>query len=345
MAEVLSQSEIDALLNAVSTGAVESQETAAPEASNAPKAGVDYVAYDLTSQEKIVRGRLAALQGIHERFARLFRLTLSTGLKKSTAVNVTNTDFLRFGDYLSNLLLPSSINIIEMTELKGYALFVVSSKLTYALVDAYYGGSERPFSKIGGREEFTNVENAMIKKFANLVVRDLEEAWKLNYPMQLSYVRAESNPHFVGSIHTSEHVAVVSFEVEFENLSGPFAIIIQLRALDSIQHALSVNVTGEVSPDGEEWRDHWLREIKSMHFGLRAELGTTKRSLQQIQNLKVGDVLLLGQDAVEPLTVYLQDVPKMKGLMGVYRGNSAIRLTDDLSPKVEEENNGRIQTK
>ena len=111
----------------------------------------DWIAYDLTSQEKIIRNRLVGLEGIHERFCRLFRVTLSSTLKKSVTVNITNTDFLRMGDYLTNILLPTSLNIITLPEVKGSMILVVSSKLTYALVDAYYGGSERPFSKIGGR--------------------------------------------------------------------------------------------------------------------------------------------------------------------------------------------------
>ena len=83
MAEVLSQSEIDALLAAVSEGSVETEEKV-----NTP---IDWIAYDLTSQEKIVRGKLAALQGIHERFSRLFRITMSQTLKKNVTINATNT--------------------------------------------------------------------------------------------------------------------------------------------------------------------------------------------------------------------------------------------------------------
>ena len=86
MAEVLSQSEIDALLSAVSTGTVDSAEATPPQS----RPGADWIAYDLTSQEKIVRGRLAGLQGIHERFSRLFRITLSNTLKKSVTVNMSS---------------------------------------------------------------------------------------------------------------------------------------------------------------------------------------------------------------------------------------------------------------
>lgn len=323
MAEVLSQSEIDALLAAVSSGSVETDEPSPAE----PRSGTDWVAYDLTSQEKIVRGRLAALQGIHDRFSRLFRTTLSNALKKNVSVNVLNTDFLRFNDYLGNILLPASINVIRMTNLKGTMLFVMSSKLTYALVDAYYGGSERPYSKIGGREEFTMIENTMIKKICELAVKDMKEAWKINYPIELEYERAESNPHFVGGVHSGEPVAVVSFEVEFENLSGPFVVALQVRALDSIHQHLSVNLTSEITSDSARWKDHWKNELGLIPLEVVVQLGIADRTLRDVSSMAPGDELMLSQESSRPLSLYVEGIEKAEGLMGVCRGNTALRVT------------------
>jgi flagellar motor switch protein FliM len=326
MAEVLTQTEIDALLAAVSTGSVETEGAKAP-------IKKDWIAYDLASQEKFVRGRLAALQGIQERFARLFRATLSNALKKTVTVNYTQTDFVRFSDYLNNVLLPISINIVSIKDLKGHMLFVSSAKLTYALVDAYFGGAERPFSKVGGKEEFTSIENGMIQKICQMAVGDMKEAWKLNHPIQLEYVRAEANPQFVGSIHGSEMVAVSTFEVEFENLSGPFVVVLQLKALEPIQHFLNVNVTGEIPKDVEVWRDHWLTEIQEMELDVKVELGYTEKRIKEIQVLKAGDTLILNKDATGLLSVEVENLTKFLGLMGVCHGNTAIQVTDRILPK------------
>jgi flagellar motor switch protein FliM len=326
MAEVLSQTEIDALLAAVSTGSVDTEETTA--ASQSKKKQTEWIAYDLTSQEKVIRARFAAFEGIHDRFSRSFRATLSHALKKKVSVNCTSTDFMRFSEYLANVLPPSSLNLINMTNLKGNMVFVVTSKLAYALVDAYYGGSERPFAKIGGREEFTSIETNMVRKICGLAIRDMKEAWRLNYPVDLEFQRAESNPHFLGAIHGGETVAVISFEVEFESLSGPFIVVLQLKALEAIQTSLAVNVTGEISADQSMWTQHWLREIQSIELEVRAELGFTEKTVREAQAFKPGDEMLLHQDAASPLTVYVEGLPKIKGLMGVCRGNSAVRITD-----------------
>lgn len=327
MAEVLSQNEIDALLAAVSAGSVETESPEAAADPSQPKG--DWIVYDLASQEKIFKGRLVALEGIHERFSRLFRITLSTYLKKNVTVSCTNIDFLKFGDYATNILMPASLNVLSVPNLQGHMIFLVTSKLTYALVDSYFGGSERPFAKIGSRDEFTAIENNMIRKLCQFAIKDLQEAWRLNYPIQLQYLQTESNPAFVGKIHASELVAVANFEVEFESLSGPFILILQLRALDPIASHLSVNVTSEIQGDLEVWRSHWLRELAQLPLDVRVELGETKRSLHEVQTWKAGDVIPLSQDSVAPLSVLVEGLPKHQGLMGIYRGNNAVKLVND----------------
>ncbi len=124
MSEVLSQSEIDALLFAVSSGSVDTQPMPA-----APEKKDDWIAYDLTSQEKIYHGKLIGLGGIHDRFARLLRVTLSNYFKKNVTISVSNTDYLKFGDFLGNIVLPASLNLLVMPKLQGHMLFMVPGSL------------------------------------------------------------------------------------------------------------------------------------------------------------------------------------------------------------------------
>lgn len=347
MPEVLSQAEIDSLLTAVSTGKVETDASSAPTAGNSEGSSgrKEWIAYDLTSHEKVVRGRMVALQGIHERFARLLRTSLSSYLKRSVSVNLNKIDIVKCGDYFSNLVLPTSVNIISMPDLKGYLLFIVSSKLTYALVDAYYGGSERPFSKVGSREEFTSIENNMIKKVSQMAIRDMEESWKLNYPLKLNFQRTETNPHFIGTIHPSELVAVLTIDVEFESLSGPCVIVLQLDPLSRIQEYLGFNVTGEFTMDKESWKEHWIRELMTTELLVQVELGSTVRTLGEVETFKPGTVLSLSQDSVAPLNIYVQGINRMKGLMGNMRGNVAVRLTSTLNPRDSQEGDTHEQGK
>lgn len=337
MPEVLSQAEIDSLLTAVSTGEVPSDVNTSSQSGSPETQKQDWIAYDLTSHEKIVRSRMVALQGIHERFARLFRSSLSQHLKRPVSVGFNRIDFMKFSDYLKNLALPTSVNILSMSELKGSMLFLVSSKLTYALVDAYYGGSERPFSKIGTRDEFTSIENNMVNRVSTLAITDIQEAWRLNYPLKLQFIRTETNPHFIGTIHPSELIAVITIDVEFENLTGSCHVVIQLDPLTKIQESLAFNVTGEFTTEKSEWRKHWITEVMTTELLVQVELGATQKTLGEIEHFKKGQVLSLNQDATSPLVVYVQGLPLMRGMMGNVRGNVAVQMTNTLNPHESQE--------
>ena len=104
MSEVLSQNEVDALLRGVNEGEVET-ETDQPE----QLSGV--VPYDLSSQEKIISGRLPTLDIINQMFSRLFRNSLSTLLRKSADVHAVSTDTVKFGEFLKSLPVPSSLHV------------------------------------------------------------------------------------------------------------------------------------------------------------------------------------------------------------------------------------------
>jgi len=339
MAEVLSQNEIDVLLSAVSDGKVAAAE---PPAKTAPEvSSSQYRLYDLTSEEKIVKGKLVAFKGIHERFATVYRMSLGQALKKTITLKVTQTEFVKFGDYIHQLDKPVNLTLFENEELKANMLFVSRSTFAYSLVDAYFGGAERAYKKPGQSEAFTSIENEVVRKFIQVAIKDLEQAWQLNYPMKFRYQRAETNGAFVSSIQPTESVAVVKCEVDIENLKGELDIVIQLHPLDSIAHALSVNITGQIPGEEEAWKNHWLKELMDMDFEVRGLLGQAEKSLKELRQLKVGDVLILAQDAVSPIPLLIQDVPKFKGMIGVFRGNNAVRLTKDLSKEKEESKDGK----
>lgn len=153
MNQVLSQSEVDALLSAVSEGEVK--------AGSSPDQMEDdrvVVVYDLTSQDRIIRGRLPQLDVIYEKFMRAFRVTLSSAIRKIASLNHSSTDFLKFGEFINTLPTPTCISVLRLGHLRGSALFVIESKLAYALIDSFFGGDDRPYEKIDGKD-FTPEDN------------------------------------------------------------------------------------------------------------------------------------------------------------------------------------------
>jgi flagellar motor switch protein FliM len=156
VANILSQEEVDALLRGISGGEVETELDDFQDES-------DVVTYDLASQDRIIRGRMPTLEMTNEKFARMFRGTLTSMLRKVTTVTATSTSMIKFGEYLKSIPVPTSMHLFKLEPLRGTALIIVESKIIFMLVDIIFGGSGKNAFKIEGRE-FTAIETSIIKK-------------------------------------------------------------------------------------------------------------------------------------------------------------------------------------
>ncbi len=344
MNQVLSQAEVDALLNAVSAGNVDvdGQGAAggAASAGGAPAAGMDagmlggggaeaqpeVTPYDLTNQDRVIRGRMPTLDIIYERFIRLFRMSLSNSLRKIATISIISTDLLKFGEFVNTLPIPSCMCIMRFESLRGPAVLVFESKLAYALVDSYFGGTDRPYTKIEGKE-FTRIELSIMKKVMDLAIKDIEDAWAPVHKTDISYVRTEVNPQFVGVVPPSEVIISTTFEVELENASGTIALVIPYSTIEPIKNKLNASFQTESDRVDKEWTEQLEEHIRNTQVEVKVNLGTASIMVGDLVNLSVGDIIPLGQDADGELEFMLEGVAKFRCLFGVSRGNRAIQVT------------------
>ena len=129
--DILSQEEIDALLHGVNDGDINIESEVIQR---------DFSDYDLTSQDRIIRGRMPTLELINERFARHTRVSLFNMLRRSAEVSIGGVQVQKFGEYIQTLYVPTSLNMVRMQPLRGMALFVFEAKLVFKLVDNFFGG-------------------------------------------------------------------------------------------------------------------------------------------------------------------------------------------------------------
>ncbi len=340
MNQVLSQNEVDALLAAVSEGNIDVNASGAPGAAGGgdgtPEPGRSVVIngkddaevsnYDLTNQDRVIRGRMPTLDIIYERFIRLFRISLSNSLRKVASISIISTDLLKFGEFVNTLPIPSCMCIMRFEALRGPALLVFESKLAYALVDSFFGGTDRPFTKIEGKE-FTNIELTIIKKVMDLAISDLEEAWAPVHKTKISYVRTEVNPQFVGVVPPSDVIISTTFEVELENASGTIALIIPYSTIEPIKQKLNATFQSEADNKDRHWTMVMSEHLQVVDAEVSVRLGHTDITVADLVNLQVGDIIPLGQNADGELEVLCESVPKFKCVFGVSRGNRAVQIT------------------
>lgn len=333
MNQVLSQSEVDALLAAVSEGEVES-------ADNSPTEKEDnrvVVVYDLTSQDRIIRGRLPQLDVIYEKFMRSFRVSLSSALRKIASLNHASTDFLKFGEFINTLPMPTCMSVLRFSVLRGSALFVIESKLAYALIDSFFGGDDRPYSKVEGKD-FTPIEISIVRKVVDLVIGDLEEAWESIHKIDCSFVRTEVNPQFVGIVPPTDVVIASAFDVELENASGTVTLVIPYSTIEPIKQKLSSGFQVESDQtDKKLWNSIIKEQLIDTSVDLKVNLGETQISMEDLMHMKVGDVIPLNQDATGEFEILVEEVKKFKGLYGIYHGSVAMQITSSIEKESVDE--------
>ena len=335
MNQVLSQSEVDALLAAVSDGDVPSADASKADGGGGGGGGSGSVkaddrkvmAYDLTSQDRIIRGRLPQLEVIYEKFMRAFRVSLSSALRKIASITLTSTEFLKFGEFINTLPMPTCMSVLRFGNLRGSALLVIESKLAYALVDSFFGGADRPYTKIDGKD-FTPIELSIVRRVVELAINDLENAWASVEKIGCSFVRTEVNPQFVGIVPPTDVVIASTFDVELENATGTISMVIPYATIEPIKQKLQTGFQVESDQtDKKLWTSIIREQLLETDVDIKINLGQTEITLRDLMELKVGDVIPLDQDATGELDVQVEGIKKFKGYNGIHHGTVAIQVT------------------
>jgi len=327
MSQVLSQSEVDALLAAVSEGELGLQEKAGAAPGGIPGDDRVVVVYDLTSQDRIIRGRLPQLDVIYEKFMRSFRVSLSSALRKIATLNHASTDFLKFGEFINTLPMPTCMSVLRFSALRGSALLVIESKLAYALVDSFFGGADRPYTKIEGKD-FTPIELSIVRKVVDLAIEDLESAWASVEKIDASFVRTEINPQFVGIVPPTDIVIASTFDVELENANGTITLVIPYATIEPIKQKLSTGFQVESDQtDKKMWTSIIRSQLLDTEVDIQVKLGESEITLQELMGLKAGDVIPLDQDATGEFDVQIEGVKKFKAYHGIHHGSVAVQVT------------------
>ncbi len=318
MSKILSQDEVDALLKGMSGGEIEVETDTGPEAD-----GV--IVYDLTNQDRIIRGRMPTLEIINDRFARLFRTTLSSALRKIVDMTTTSVDMVKFGEFMRSLPVPTSLHIFKMDPLRGHAIFVLESKLVFNLVETFLGGTGGGEVKIEGRD-FTAIEHQLTRKVVMLALKDMEQAWKPVHEVTMVYQRTEINPQFASIVPPTDVVIVVKFEMEMEHAAGTITVCIPYSTVEPIRSKLYAGFQSDQLEVDHEWMRRFREQLKEAEVDFTVELGRARLDSGELLKLKVGDVLQLDKDVNDFLIGMVEGVPKFKGRPGIYRGAKAFRV-------------------
>ena len=317
MQDLLSQEEIDALLHGVDDGDVDTDDDLDFDEARS---------YDLTSQDRIVRGRMPTLEMVNERFARYTRISLFNLLRRTADVAVGGIQIQKFGEYVHTLYVPTSLNMVKLRPLRGTGLVIFDAKLVFKLVDNFFGGDGR-HAKIEGRE-FTPTELRVVEMVLRDAFVDLQEAWKAVFPIEFEFVNAEVNPSMANIVSPSEVVVVSTFHVELDGGGGDLHITLPYSMIEPIRETLDAGLQTDVDDVDDRWVTSLREDIMSASVSLNGTIAEKEISLRDILDLEAGDVIPV--DMPEDLVLFANDVPVFNTKLGVSKGNMALQVVNKI---------------
>ncbi|MBW1715887.1 MAG: flagellar motor switch protein FliM [Deltaproteobacteria bacterium] len=320
MGNVLSQDEVDSLLNGISDGKVKTE-------TDTPEKGEGLEVYDFTSQVDASLASMPALGIINERFVGSARASLSAATRSTIDVNISSTESVKFNEFSRSISFPASLNIFKMEPLKGFALLVMEGPLVFAFIDTFFGGKSFGHVKLEGRD-FTAIEIRIIEKVIGIILGDLEHAWSDVHKVKMVFVRSEMDPQFAAIAKPDDSVMVNRFAVEIGNSSGNMTICIPYSTIEPLRENLKQGFHNESLEVDQRWRKQIEGKIKGLAINVQCTLGMTKITGRQLLGIKVDDVIPLEKGVNDLITVSIEDIPKFKGFPGTRNNRQAIRISE-----------------
>ncbi len=327
--DVMSQSEIDSLLEALSTGSVDVDSITRDSDEKKIKS------YDFRRPDKFSKDQLRAIQMIHESFTRQLTTTMSTMVRSMVSAEIASVDQLAYDEFIRSLVQPTVIGILEMYPFSGNALIEINPNLVFAIIDRMLGGRGEFTGKI---RELTDIERTVVERLLMRMLELLEEAWSTVVDVRFRYENLESNPFFVQICPGTDMVLLVILKLKVSEVEGMVSICIPYFLMEPIMDKLSSQQwfasTGRKTD--ERSGEYIQKHLNKVRIPVALELGHTVLSVADVLQLSVGDVVKLDEVLGDPLDVRIGNMVKFRAVPGTSNGNYAAEISE-IIPQEDEE--------
>ena len=319
MGDVLSQNEIDNLLQALSSGELDAEEIKDSDEKQIKN-------YDFARPAKFSKEHLRTLEIIFEHYGRLLSTNLPVYLRKAIQVEVMNSEAVSYSEFSNALSNPVLLGIINFAPLKGNIILEIASNLGYAMVDRMLGGEGEPLEKT---REFSEIELLIIERILTVCVNLLHEPWENVVDIHPRLERIETNSQFAQIISPSEMIAIVTINIKIGDVEGLMNVCLPYLTLEDIMDKLNTKYWYSTMQDKDErqYVDAIETLISKAPIPIKAVLGNSTISVSDFSGLQVGDIIRLDTKVNQELDVFVGNIKKFTALPGSSGDKYAVRIT------------------
>lgn len=331
MADILSQSEIDSLLSAISSGEMNANELKEEEHKKKVKV------YDFKRALRFSKDQIRGLNRIHDNYARMLTTYFSAQLRTFVKIEVASVEQLPYDEFIRSIPTTTILNVFQAPPFQGRMVMEINPRVAFAVIDRLMGG-------IGVEAEaknrsLTEIEAIIMERIFKRTLDFFCEAWKGIVDVSPQLDMLETNPQFMQIVSPNETVVVISLDTKIGDTSGMINLCLPHVGLEDVlpkltaHHMLSVNKkTGH-----PEEQIAVKQKIKRTQLPLTAELGQCSITLKELMDLTPGDVIPLDQPTDAPLVVKLGNRPKFLAQPGTVKGKIAVQIHEPIVEGDEED--------
>ena len=328
--KLLSEEEMDAIGELVSSGALEGE---------GYNVGLDFKAMDLLAEDTTGQGiNMRSLEQISELFHRNFRTGMLDTLRYNARFEAGSVSFMNYAQYLEGLPQTASVTLFSMPPFRNDVLCLIHPQVIFSCLDNWFGGSARSLTIVEGARTFTATEKAVIDQIRKTVFAALTEAWSPFLQINCELRSHEENPQFANIAGDSDFVVVNRFETVGDGENLGFVDLVYLYTdlkleRDALRRRLQV-----IDPNSKADQD-WTRDMSDsmdeVPFNLDVKAGELPISLQQLRNLKVGDVIPFR--VPDNAEVSVNGFPVFKADIGSVGKQAAVKISETIMAGVDDE--------
>ena len=320
MGDILSQEEIDNLLNALNSGDVDVEDM-----KNADDRQVKN--YDFKRPAKFSKEHLRTLELIFEHYGRLLSTNLPVYLRKNVQVNVVSSETVTFNEFTNALSNPVILGIINFQPLGGNIILDLAANLGFAMIDRMLGGKGVPLEK---NRDFSEIEMTIIEKLMIIVIQLMREPWKNVLDISPILERIETNPQFAQVIAPNEMIAIVTLNMKIGDIEGFMNVCLPYFTLESVMDKLNTKYWfSTMKESGNEDYEVYIESlIRRVDVPIKVIMGQSSISVIDFIGLQPGDIIRLDTHVDSELDVYVGNIKKFNAVPGTEKDKYAARITN-----------------
>ncbi|QEK12266.1 flagellar motor switch protein FliM [Crassaminicella thermophila] len=319
MSDVLSQSEIDALIQALATGELDAQEI---------KAETDEIKvkkYDFRRPDKFAKDQLRTLQIIHENFSRLLNTFLSGYLRSLVHVEVLSVEQLSNYEFTNSISNPAVLGIVDFSPLDGQIILDVTSDIAFVMIDRILGGNGKPIEE---KRNFTEIEISLLRKLIKQIIKLLKEPWENVVEIEPKLEKIETNSQFAQIVSPNETIALITLNIKIGEVEGMVNLCIPHIVIEPILPKLNTkfwftSINKERTSEDEEIIS---KRVEKTKVTVRAVLGKANITVRDFLDLQVGDVIQLDTLVNDHIKLFVGNKLKYYGRPGTKKKKMAVQI-------------------